>query len=92
MARDHATPRIRRPATGRRSPLITTRLALQQICSSPATQASVNWLVVSICSRALVSGLMFVLTAVRVLLWKGWLLASAGVGFGRVFMNRSVST
>lgn len=72
MAPCHANLRPPRAVASSRSTHITTRLARQRMCSSPALQDSSSWLVVNVCSRAIVSGFTFVLTAVLVLLWKGW--------------------
>lgn len=72
MAPCHDILRPPRAVVSSRSTHITTRLARQRMCSSPALQDSSSWLVVNVCSRALVSGFTFVLTLVLVLLWKGW--------------------
>lgn len=65
---------------------ITTRLARQRMCSSPALHDSSSWLVVNVCSRALVSGFTLVLTLVLVLAWKGWVLKFMAAPFGVVFV------
>lgn len=73
-----------------RSTPIATRTARQRICSSPATQVSVNWLVINVCLRAPVSGFTFVLTAVLVELWKGWPMARSVLVRCCVFMAAMV--
>ena len=65
-----------------RSTHITTRLARQRMCSSPAIHDSSSWLVVNVCSRALVSGFTLVLTLVLVLAWKGCVLRFMAAPFG----------
>lgn len=72
MASRQTILRLPRAVASSRSTHITTRLARHRMCSSPALQDSSSWLVVNVCSRALVSGFTFVLTAALVLLWKGW--------------------
>lgn len=70
-----AFPQPRHARRSIRSALLTSStnlLARQRMCSSPALHDSSSWLVVNVCSRALVSGFTFVLTLVLVLLWKGW--------------------
>lgn len=74
MAAHQADRRARRPASGRHSPLITTRLALQRICSSPAIHDSCSSLVIKTRSCSFVAGFTFVLMLVLVLLWKGWVM------------------
>lgn len=86
-----ASPLMRRTAVGRRSPFITTRLALQRICNSPAFHVICSSLVVKTCSRAFVSGLTFVLMEVLVLLWKGCTeFVMAAWEWGCVFMPCSL--
>lgn len=75
-----------RAVSSSRSTHITTRLARQRMCSSPALHDSSSWLVVNVCSRALVSGLTLVLTLVLVLVWKGWVLRFMAAPFGVVFV------
>lgn len=69
-----------------RSTHITTWLARQRMCSSPALHDNSSWLVVNVCSRALVSGFTLVLTLVLVLAWKGWVLRFMATPFGVVFV------
>ena len=69
---------------------ITTRLARQRMCSSPALHDSSSWLVVNVCSRALVSGFTLVLTLVLVLAWKGWVLRFMAAPFAVVFVCMAV--
>ena len=69
-----------------RSTHITTRLARQRMYSSPALHDSSSWLVVNVCSRALVSGFTLVLTLVLVLAWKGCVLRFMAAPFGVVFV------
>lgn len=65
----------------------STRLALQLMRSSPASQHSSSREVVIICRRWPVVGSMFCDSAVRVLLWNGVSLAGPAIGVGReVFM------
>lgn len=91
MAQPQAAPLARRAIACRRSPLITTRLALQRICSSPAFHVICSSLVVKTCSRAFVSGLTFVLMEVLVLLWKGCTeFVMAAWEWGCVFMPCSL--
>lgn len=75
-----------RAVASSRSTHITTRLARQRMCSSPALHDSSSWLVVKVCSRALVSGFTLVLTLVLVLAWKGWVLRFMAAPFGVVFV------
>lgn len=75
-------PRPPRAATSSRSTHITTRLARQRMCSSPALHDSSSWLVVNVCSRTLVSGFTLVLTLVLVLAWKGCVLRFMAAPFG----------
>jgi len=75
-----------RAVASSRSTHITTRLARQRMCSSPAIHDSSSWLVVNVCSRALVSGFTLVLTLVLVLVWKGWVLRFMAAPFGVVFV------
>jgi len=56
------------------------------MCSSPALHDSSSWLVVKVCSRALVSGFTLVLTLVLVLAWKGWVFRFMAAPFGVVFV------
>lgn len=86
MAPRQAIPRPPRTVTSSRSTHITTRLARQRMCSSPALHDSSNWLVVNVCSRALVSGFTLVLTLVLVLAWKGCVLRLMATPFGVVFV------
>lgn len=79
-----------RPADRSRSTHITTRLARQRMCSSPALHDSSSWLVVNVCSRALVSWFTFVLTLVLVLAWKGWVLRFMAAPFAVVFVCMAV--
>lgn len=78
--------RAPRVVANSRSTHITTRLARQRMCSSPALHDSSSWLVVNVCSRALVSGFTLVLTLVLVLAWKGWVLRCMAAPFGVVFV------
>ena len=82
MTRYEAHPLPLRAVASSRSTHITTRLARQRMYSSPALQASSSWLVVNVCSRALVSGFTLVLTLVLVLAWKGCVLRFMAAPFG----------
>lgn len=84
MARHQLCPP--RTDANSRSTHITTRLARQRMYSSPALQASSNWLVVNVCCRALVSGFTLVLALVRVLTWKGCVLRFMAASFGVLFV------
>lgn len=64
-----------------------TRLVLQAMHSSPASQHNSSREVVITCRRWPVAGSMFCDSAVRVLLWKGASVAGPAIGVGReVFM------
>lgn len=68
----------------------STRLVLQSMRSSPATQASSSREVVSVCTRWPVAVSVFMDSAVRVLEWKGTNVAGPVKGVGRdVFMPAS---
>ncbi|WP_043780927.1 hypothetical protein [Delftia acidovorans] len=86
MALRQDSLRSPRAVASSRSPHITTRLDRQRMCSSPALHDSSSWLVVNVCSRALVSGFTLVLTLVLVLAWKGWVLRFMAAPFGVVFV------
>lgn len=86
MPQSQAIRRPPRAVSSSRSTHITTRLARQRMCSSPALHDSSSWLVVNVCSRALVSGSTFVLTLVLVLAWKGWVLRFMAAPFVWVFV------
>ena len=58
---------------------ICTRLALQAMRNSPATQASCSCDVVMVCTRWPVTGSVFTDIAVRVLLWRGAVVAFMSV-------------
>ncbi len=75
-----------RAVASSRSTHITTRLARQRMCSCPALHDNSSWLVVNVCSRALVSGFTLVLTLVLVLAWKGWVLRFMAAPFDVVFV------
>ena len=69
----HRLPRaLRAPDRSRpRAVSSCTRLALQAMRNSPATQANSSRDVVMVCTRWPVTGSVFTDIAVRVLLWKG---------------------
>lgn len=84
----HRFPRALR-APGRSRPRSTsscTRLALQAMCNSPATQASSSCDVVMVCTRWPVTGSVFTDIAVRVLEWNGRPVAGVEMGVRDVFM------
>ena len=63
-----------------------TRLALQAMRNSPATQASCSCDVVLVCTRWPVTGSVFTDIAVRVLEWNGRPVAGVAMGVRDVFM------
>lgn len=84
----HRFPRaLRAPGRSRpRAASICTRLALQAMRNSPATQASSSCDVVMVCTRWPVAASVFKDSAVRVLEWNGRPVAGVEMGVRDVFM------
>ena len=84
----HRLPRApRAPGRSRaRAASICTRLALQAMRNSPATQARCSCDVVMVCTRWPVTGSVFTDMAVRVLEWNGRPVAGVEMGVRDVFM------
>lgn len=92
MAEPLQSPRtLRAPCRCRpRSASICTRLALQAMRNSPATQASSSREVVKVCARCPVTGSVFADIDVRKLSWNGRPVDGAEMGVRDVFMHRIV--
>ena len=84
----HRLPRALRAPDRSRPRVVSscTRLALQAMRNSPATQANSSRDVVMVCTRWPVTGSVFTDIAVRVLEWNGRPVAGVEMGVRDVFM------